>query len=152
MFLIITVSTCFLFRQILMIRHMPLQVSLCLEISLACITHELCKKKAEIIYIIFTFVSLINKYLRIKSKVFWRWCIIICKSGFSDFVHCLYFNKITFRKLDLLPSSDIKGRTKILAVGPPGWASLRPEVQKTTFTDYTSLRVHPIWFISPQRL
>jgi hypothetical protein len=30
----------------------------------------------------------------------------ICKSGFLEFVHRLYFNKITtFRKLDLLPSS-----------------------------------------------
>jgi hypothetical protein len=31
---------------------------------------------------------------------------IICKSSFLDFVHRLYFNEIiTFRKLDLLPSS-----------------------------------------------
>jgi hypothetical protein len=53
--------------------------------------------------------------------------LIICKSSFSDFVHRLYFNKITtFRKLDLLPSSGKKGRTETLAVGPPGWASLRP--------------------------
>jgi hypothetical protein len=45
----------------------------------------------------------------------------ICKSNFLDFVHRLYFNKVTtFRKLDLLPSSGKKGRTKTLAVGPPG--------------------------------
>jgi hypothetical protein len=55
------------------------------------------------------------------------WKFIICKSGLLDFVHCLYFNKITtFRKLDLLPSSGEKGRTETLAVGSPGWASLRP--------------------------
>jgi hypothetical protein len=35
-----------------------------------------------------------------------------------DFVHRLYFNKITFRKLDLLQSSGKNGRTKTLAVGP----------------------------------
>jgi hypothetical protein len=53
--------------------------------------------------------------------------IIICTSGFLNFVHRLYFNKITtFRKLDLLPYSGKKGRTETLAVGPPGWASLRP--------------------------
>jgi hypothetical protein len=41
----------------------------------------------------------------------------ICKRGFLDFVHRLYFNKITtFRKLDLLPSSCKKGSTKTLAV------------------------------------
>jgi hypothetical protein len=28
---------------------------------------------------------------------------IVCKSGFLDFAHHLYFNKITFQKLDLLP-------------------------------------------------
>jgi hypothetical protein len=34
---------------------------------------------------------------------------VICKSGFLDFVHRLYFNKITtFQKLDLLPSSGKK--------------------------------------------
>jgi hypothetical protein len=44
----------------------------------------------------------------------------ICKSVFLDFVHRLYFNKITkFWKLDLLlPSSGKKGRTETLAVGP----------------------------------
>jgi hypothetical protein len=31
-----------------------------------------------------------------KSKGFGRWCLIICKSGFLDFVHRLYFYKITF--------------------------------------------------------
>jgi hypothetical protein len=46
--------------------------------------------------------------------------VVICKSGLLDIVHRLYFNKITFRKLDLLPSSGKKGRTKTLAVGPPG--------------------------------
>jgi hypothetical protein len=55
---------------------------------------------------------------------FWRWCATIC--NFFYFVHCLYFNKTTFRKLDLLPSSGKKGRTGTLATGPPGWASLRP--------------------------
>jgi hypothetical protein len=38
-----------------------------------------------------------------------------------DLVHRVYFNKITtFWKLDLLPSSGKKERTKILTVGPPG--------------------------------
>jgi hypothetical protein len=39
-----------------------------------------------------------------------------------DFVHRLYFNKITtFRKLELLPSSGKKkGSTETIAVGPPG--------------------------------
>jgi hypothetical protein len=42
-----------------------------------------------------------------------HWTTLICKSGFLDFVHRIYFNKITtFRKLDLLPSSGKKGRTK----------------------------------------
>jgi hypothetical protein len=46
----------------------------------------------------------------------------ICKTVFLDFVHRLYFNKIsTSRKLDLLPSSGKKERRDILAVGPPGW-------------------------------
>jgi hypothetical protein len=45
---------------------------------------------------------------------------VLCKSGFVDFVHRLYFNKITtFRKLDLLPSSG-KKKTETLAFGPPG--------------------------------
>jgi hypothetical protein len=36
--------------------------------------------------------------------------ILIGKSGILDFVHRLCLNKIkTFRKLDLLPSSGIKG-------------------------------------------
>jgi hypothetical protein len=53
--------------------------------------------------------------------------ITLCKSGILDFIHRLYFNRsTTFRKLDLLPSSGKKGRTETLAVGPPGWASLRP--------------------------
>jgi hypothetical protein len=45
-----------------------------------------------------------------------------------DFVHGLYFNKITtFLKLDLLPSSGRKGRTKNLAVGPgPGLRLAQP--------------------------
>jgi hypothetical protein len=68
---------------------------------------------------------------------------MVWKSGFLDIVHHLYFNKITtFRKLDLLPSSGKKGgRAETLAVGPPGWASLRPvqcpmyNVQKTAITD-----------------
>jgi hypothetical protein len=38
----------------------------------------------------------------LKSKGFWQWCII-CNSVLLDIVHHLYFNKITFRKLDLLP-------------------------------------------------
>jgi hypothetical protein len=51
-----------------------------------------------------------------KSKGFWRWCVIICKSCFLYFVHRLYFNKnTTFRKLDLLPSSGKNGRTETLA-------------------------------------
>jgi hypothetical protein len=46
---------------------------------------------------------------------------LMCVSFFLVFVHRLYFNKITtFRKLDLLPASDTKGRIKTLAVGPPG--------------------------------
>jgi hypothetical protein len=44
------------------------------------------------------------------------------KAVFLGFVYRLYFNKITFRKLDLLSSS---GRTETLAAGPPGSASLR---------------------------
>jgi hypothetical protein len=44
----------------------------------------------------------------------------VCKSGFLDFVHRLYFNKITtFRKLDLLPSSGKKKEgQKPQLVGP----------------------------------
>jgi hypothetical protein len=45
---------------------------------------------------------------------------IICKSAFLDFVHP-YFNKIkikTFRKLDLLPSLDKKGKDR----NPSCWA------------------------------
>jgi hypothetical protein len=39
-----------------------------------------------------------------KSKGLWRWCVIICKTGFLDIVHLFFLNKITtFRKLDLLP-------------------------------------------------
>jgi hypothetical protein len=62
-----------------------------------------------------------------KSEGFWRWCVIICKSGCLDFVHRLYFDTITtFRKLNLLPPSGKIGRTETLAVGSPGFASLRP--------------------------
>jgi hypothetical protein len=43
----------------------------------------------------------------------------ICNSVFLDFVRRLYVNKITtFRKLNLLPSSGKKGRTKTPALGP----------------------------------
>jgi hypothetical protein len=57
-----------------------------------------------------------------------------------DFVHRLYFNKITtFRKLDLLPSSGKKGRTETLAAGPPGWASLRPGPASETLLFYWNL-------------
>jgi hypothetical protein len=43
---------------------------------------------------------------------------IICKIVFLDFVHCLYFNNITFRKLDLLPFSGKKGKDR-----SPSWLS-----------------------------
>jgi hypothetical protein len=62
------------------------------------------------------------------KQTFFCYCIPLvtyhfCKSVFLDFIHRLYFNKITtFRKLDLLPSSDKKGRAKTLAVGSPGSA------------------------------
>jgi hypothetical protein len=69
---------------------------------------------------------LIAHAIRFKIQIFFSalcfqtLVILICKSGFLDFVHHLYFNKITtFRKLKLLPSSDKKGRTETLAVGPP---------------------------------
>jgi hypothetical protein len=43
----------------------------------------------------------------------------ICKSCFLDFVHRLYFNKITtFRKLDLRPSSGKKEGQKPQLLGP----------------------------------
>jgi hypothetical protein len=29
----------------------------------------------------------------LKSKGFWWWCVVMCKSCFLDFVHRLYFNK-----------------------------------------------------------
>jgi hypothetical protein len=48
--------------------------------------------------------------LWMKSKGFWQWCVIICKSVFLDFVHHLYFSKITFQNLDHLPSSGKIGR------------------------------------------
>jgi hypothetical protein len=56
--------------------------------------------------------------IRLKSKGFWRWCIIICKRGFLDFVHRLHFSNITFRKLDLLPSSGKKEGQKPQLLGP----------------------------------
>jgi hypothetical protein len=62
----------------------------------------------------------------LEGKVFEVGAKLVCKSVFLDFVHRLYFKKITFRKLDLLPSSGKKGRTETLAVEPRGWASLRP--------------------------
>jgi hypothetical protein len=71
------------------------------------------------------FVDFLTLCCRIKSKGFWRWCVIICNSVFLDFVYRLYFNKITFRKLDLLPSSGTIRSTETLAVEPSGWASLR---------------------------
>jgi hypothetical protein len=72
-----------------------------------------------------------SSLVRMKSEGFWRWCVIICKIVFLDFVHRLYFNKITtLRKLDLLPSSGKKERTEILGVGPPGWASNRPSTSR----------------------
>jgi hypothetical protein len=84
-----------------------------------------------------------------KSKGFWRWCVIICKSVFLDFVHRLYFNKITtFLKLDLLPSSGKKGRTETLAAGKT-WTSLRlaqPGAQQLgllSFTFYLKTEVNP---------
>jgi hypothetical protein len=62
---------------------------------------------------------------QLKSEGFWRWCVVICKSCFLDFVHRLYFNKITtFRKLDLLPSSGKKERQK--PRGPTARVSVLP--------------------------
>jgi hypothetical protein len=62
-----------------------------------------------------------------ESKGFWRWCVIICKSGFLDFVCRPYFNKIC--NVSETGSSSVfrlKGRRETLAVAPRGWASLRP--------------------------
>jgi hypothetical protein len=42
------------------------------------------------------------------SKGFDDGALYSVKAVFVDFVHRLYFNKITFRKLDLLPSSGKK--------------------------------------------
>jgi hypothetical protein len=93
------------------------------------------------------------------SRKYWSYCnsltnysekYTLGKSGFLDFVHRLYFNKITtFRKLDLLPSSGKKGRTKILAVGPSGWASLRPSVRlaQPLLQIITHHRQNPLDFI-----
>jgi hypothetical protein len=50
----------------------------------------------------YTYIYIFNKKL---SSVPEDGSVTICKSGFLDFVHLIYFNKITFRKLDLLPSS-----------------------------------------------
>jgi hypothetical protein len=45
--------------------------------------------------------------------------LYLCKSGFLNFVHRLYFNKITtFRKLDILPSSGKKKGQKPWLLGP----------------------------------
>jgi hypothetical protein len=54
--------------------------------------------------------------------------IIICKSVFwtSSMVY-ISIKITTFRKLHLLPSSGKKGRTEILAVGSPGFSSLRTQ-------------------------
>jgi hypothetical protein len=48
-------------------------------------------------------------------------CVVICKSDLLDFVHRLYFNKITtFRKLVRLLSSVLKEGQEPELVGPPG--------------------------------
>jgi hypothetical protein len=81
-----------------------------------------------------------------KSKGFWRWCIIICKSVFFSFVHRLYFNKITtFRKLDLLPSSGKRGRTKTLAVGLWSFLFLPEDGRRSSFQNVVILLKYRRW-------
>jgi hypothetical protein len=52
----------------------------------------------------------INQLLKkVDCKWFWRWCITLRITGYLDFVYRPVFYKlenITFRKLDLFPSSD----------------------------------------------
>jgi hypothetical protein len=57
----------------------------------------------------------------IDSKGFWRWCITLRITGFSDFFHRPVFWKLentTFRKLDLFPSSDDGGGKTPTQLGP----------------------------------
>jgi hypothetical protein len=92
--------------------------------------------KISFLYLYFPFEVCIHVYLfhgsntNVTINIFYfnkKLFVLICKRVFFYFVHRVYFNKITtFRKLDLLPSSNKKGRTETLAVGPPGRASLRP--------------------------
>jgi hypothetical protein len=71
-----------------------------------------------------------------KSTGFWRWCVIICNSVFFYFVHRLYFIKFLrfgswiFFRLQVKKKGE---RSETLAVGPPGWASLRPRPQSWGF-------------------
>jgi hypothetical protein len=68
----------------------------------------------------------------LKSKGFWRWRVIICKSCFLDFVHRLYFNKIYYLQRFgswIFFRLQVKRKERNLAVGPPGWASLSPRLR-----------------------
>jgi hypothetical protein len=58
------------------------------------------RPEAEICYLNLCFL-IASHSVRILSRdgTFWPNYYIICKSGFLDFVHRLYFNNITFRKL-----------------------------------------------------
>jgi hypothetical protein len=54
-----------------------------------------------------------------------------CKSVFLDFAQRLYFNKVTFWKLDLLPSSGKKNDRNPQPGGPTARVSALPFYLKT---------------------
>jgi hypothetical protein len=63
--------------------------------------------------------------MHVYSKWFWRWCITLRITGFSDFVHRPVFCRLentTFGKLNLSPSSG-EGETPAL-LGPLGLTSV----------------------------
>jgi hypothetical protein len=71
-----------------------------------------------------------NKQQACSGQNVKRILFLICKTGFLDFVHHLYLNKITaFQKLDLLPSSGKNGRTcPGLMLAQPGDPTARVSV------------------------
>jgi hypothetical protein len=77
-----------------------------------------------------------------KSKGSWRWCVIICKSCFLDFVHHLYFNKITtFRKLDRSEASSPGGPKARVSVLP----FLPEDGRRSSFRNYVILLKYRRW-------
>jgi hypothetical protein len=92
---------------------------------------------------------------QMKSKGFWRWCVIICNSVFFWTLYIVYilikllhFGSWIFFRL------QVKRKDRTLAVGPPGWATLRPlpeDGRRSSFRNVVILLKYRRWTKSKKK-